>query len=529
MRLKYVILLLGFLCLFNITSEARDSSLVEDSRSAIMEATRFMVDTVSTNGGYVWSYLPDLSRRWGEMEAYETMIWVQGPGTVDMGHLFLDAYEVTGDEYYYRAAEKAAKALIWGQGDAGGWNYMIDFAGDRSMKKWYNTIGKNGWRLEEFHHYYGNSTFDDNVTSGAARFLLRIYIEKLDPKYKPALENAINFVIKSQYPLGGWPQRYPLSEEYSKDGLPDYTSYFTINDEVVWGNIQFLIQCYLTLGQERFLEPIRRGMQFYLITQQGNGAWGQQYNMQLEPVGARTYEPPALLPSTTYTNTMIMLKFYEYTRDRKFLARIPDAVEWLEKTKLPTDETEGGRYTHPTFIEPGTNTPIYVHRKGSNVKYGSYYYDYSNQNLLAHYYGKRDINLEQLKYEYQRLKDLSPEEAIEGSPLKVEKFQGNGTPQDYYDLHHFSSDVPSEQEVREIIDSLDKQNRWLTGGRVMTSHPYIGDGQKNEQTMKYSSTHVGDMTDTSPYPDTSNQKYISTRMYVRNMTLLINYLRKQGN
>jgi hypothetical protein len=35
---------------------------------------------------------------------------------------------------------------------------MIDFAGDRSLKEWYNTIGKNGWRLEEFQHYYGNDT-----------------------------------------------------------------------------------------------------------------------------------------------------------------------------------------------------------------------------------------------------------------------------------------------------------------------------------------------------------------------------------
>src|SRR5687768_9078969 len=74
-------------------------------RAAMLDATRFMVETVSTNGGYVWQYLPDLSRRWGEMEAFDTMIWVQG-GTPSAGQAFLDAYAVTGDEYYYRAAEK---------------------------------------------------------------------------------------------------------------------------------------------------------------------------------------------------------------------------------------------------------------------------------------------------------------------------------------------------------------------------------------------------------------------------------------
>ncbi len=171
--------------------------------NTMLRAAKFMAEKVSTNGGYLWQYLPDFSRRWGEMEAYETMIWVQHPGTVSMGHSFLDAYKVTGNEYYYQAAEKAASALIWGQNECGGWNYIIDFAGDRSLKNWYNTIGKNGWRLEEFQHYYGNATFDDDVSSDAARFLLRIYLVRLDMRYKPALDKAINFIFESQYPLGG--------------------------------------------------------------------------------------------------------------------------------------------------------------------------------------------------------------------------------------------------------------------------------------------------------------------------------------
>jgi hypothetical protein len=74
------------------------------------KATTFMVEKAAYNGGYVWSYLPDFSRRWGEMEAFPTMIWVQPPGTGTMGHLFLDAYHATGDEYYYEAACKAAEA-----------------------------------------------------------------------------------------------------------------------------------------------------------------------------------------------------------------------------------------------------------------------------------------------------------------------------------------------------------------------------------------------------------------------------------
>jgi PelA/Pel-15E family pectate lyase len=519
----------AILLLINILPvSSQKNELMTEAEQAMLRATKYMVENVSTNGGYVWFYLPDFSRRWGEMEAYSTMIWIQNPGTVSMGHLFLDAYKATGDEYYYRVAEKVASALVWGQSPEGGWNYMIDFAGDRSLKQWYNTIGKNGWRLEEFQHYYGNSTFDDDVTSNAARFLLRMYLEKLDPVWKPVLDKAIDFILGSQYPIGGWPQRFPLKYDFKKEGHEDYTSYFTFNDGVIGENVNFLIQCYLTLGQERLLDPINRGMNFYLISQDSSGGWGQQLNMALEASGARTYEPKALLPGTTIENAMKLITYYQYTGDKRFLTRIPNAINWLERVRLPVNQTDNGRYTHSTFVEMGTNKPIYVHRKGSNVKYGEYYYDYNDEKLLSHYGGKTRIPIDRLKQEYNRVNALSPEEAAKNSPLKIESFKETGTPQHFYDLNRspfpfpFSSS-PDEKQVKDIIQSLDNENRWLMK-HASTSNPYIGDGQKQELTDEFASTNVGDETDTSPYRDTSGQEYLSTGQYIMNMNILIKYL-----
>ena len=502
----------------------QSETLVSKAEQAMLRATKYMVEKVSTNGGYLWSYLPDFSRQWGEMEAYKTMIWLQRPGTVSMGNIFLDAYKATGEEYYYLAAEKVAAAVIWGQSPVGGWNYMIDFAGDRSLKKWYSTIGKNGWRLEEFQHYYGNSTFDDGVTASAARFLLRIYHEKMDPSFKPALEKAIDFILESQYPMGGWPQRYPLKYEFGKKGHPDYSSYSTLNDDVTKENIDFLIQCYLILGREEFLDPIGRGMNFYLISQHGSGGWGQQYDEYLKPAGARTYEPEALLPSTTYGSAMSLLRFYEMTGERKYLVRVPDAIEWLEKTRLPDGQTQNGRYTHATFVEPGTDKPLYVHRKGSNVIYGYYYSDYNDDKLLSHYGGKTSVRIEELKEKYDSLNALQPLEVIKNALLLPSEFRENTTPQKFYDLNpDFFSFVPDETRVKKIINSLDSQDRWLTK-RGMTSHPYIEDGQNQELTDEFASTHVGDETDTSPYRDNSGQEYLSTGTYIINMKLLMNFL-----
>ncbi len=219
-----------------------------------------------------------------------------------------------------------------------------------------------------------------------------------------------------------------------------------------------------------------------------------------------------------------MLEFYKITGNKKFLNQVPAAIDWLELTKLPDEKTQNGRYTHAAFIEEDTNRPIYVHRKGSNVKYGFYYTDYNDDRPLSHYGAKRYIPIDELKQEYSFLSTLSIEELTADSPLAVGSYARESPPQKFYKLNREEFDiVPGLEQVEGIIESLDKQNRWLiTGGR--TSNPYIGDGQNQELTDKFASLNVGDETDTSPYRDTSNQEYLSTGKFIENMRLLINFI-----
>src|SRR5690606_20244729 len=107
-----------------------------ETLAAMKRATRFMLEKAAYRGGYVWSYLPDFSRRWGEMEAFPTMIWMQPPGTATVGHLYLDCYAATRDEFYYRAALSVADGIIAAQHASGGWNYLHDFAGEDSTRRW---------------------------------------------------------------------------------------------------------------------------------------------------------------------------------------------------------------------------------------------------------------------------------------------------------------------------------------------------------------------------------------------------------
>ena len=477
--------------------------------AAMKRATTFMVEKVSNNGGYVWAYLPDLSRRWGEIEARPTMVWLQPPGTATMGHVFLDAYHATGDEYYYQAAAKATGAVMATQLAVGGWNYVADFAGPKSLAQWYATVGKNAWRLEEFQKDWGNATFDDVVTIDAARLLLRMYLEKRDATYKPALDKAIKFVLDSQYPIGGWPQRFPQMP----GAKPDYTSYITFNDDVAAENIDFLTQCYQTLGDGRLLDAIRRGMLAFVVLQQGQPqpGWGLQYTLDYKPSGARTYEPNGLVTHTSARNVELLIRFYRLTGDTRFLARVPEAIDWLDGLTLPPGVATAGR-THPTFVELGTNQPLYVHREGSNVVNGRYYVNKDSTKTLGHYSAFRRVDIADLRKQYQDAKATPAGELATQSPLVVR------SPLPRF----FALDPAVKDPVAEVISGMRADGAWIAPLEYI-SHPNKGDGPKVRPAADYATTHVGDEWDTSPFPNTKVVG-ISTTTYIRRMSALINAL-----
>jgi len=253
----------------------------KEVRTAMKMATDFMMTTVSNRGGFLWKYSANLSEQWGEVPARKSQIWVQPPGTASVGTMLLHAFRVTGDPEYLKYAEKVASALIWGQHPSGGWNYLIDFD-PTGLPKWYDEVASQCWGWEEFYHYYGNATFDDEVTVSATRFLLDVYLTTMDPKYKAPLLKGLDFILESQYPNGAWPQRYPIRNDYGHD---DYTPYYTFNDGVIHGNIMLLLEAYQKLGDEKYQETARRGMDFYLISQltPPQAGWGLQYDLEMKP------------------------------------------------------------------------------------------------------------------------------------------------------------------------------------------------------------------------------------------------------
>ena len=522
----------GCASFFSPSADTGDNALRRETLSAMKRAARFMRERVAHRGGYVWSYAPDFSRRWGEMEAFPTMIWIQPPGTATVGHVYLDCFHATRDEFYYQAAMDVAEGLIAAQHPAGGWNYHHDFAGEESTRNWYDTIGKNGWRLEEFHHYYGNATFDDAGTSEASQFLLRMYLERRSSRLREPVEKAIRFVLDSQYPNGGWPQRFPLTSEGGVHGRAEYTRQITFNDDVAGENIKFLLMAYQTLGDERALAAIHRAMGIFIATQQPapQAGWGLQHDAQtLAPIGARTYEPDALTTHTTANNISQLLNFYEWTGERRFIARVPEALAWLDSVRLRDDQVQVANRHYPTFIEVGSNRARIVHRRGSNVVNGEYYWNYNVAKPITHYSQWRNLDVEALRARYTRLSAANVEELRVASPLNARRdfrLPRYFTTQNL-EVSDLNSNVgsgavqrPSSQRVQELVSTLNAEGYWPTP-LTATSNPYIGDGSTTPAPGDFAQTLVGDASDTSPHTTDQPITGISTGAFIQNMSALL--------
>lgn len=608
-------------------------------RDAMKRATTYMDGTVSYQGSYVWEYLAsDRNKCWGEMEAYPTMCWMQPTSTPSVGHCFLDTYHATGDETFYKAAERTALALVEAQHAAGGWNYTYDFAGEASLKKWYETVGINGWRLEEFQHYYGNATFDDATTAVAAQFMLRMYLEKKDPRFKASIEKAVEFVLDAQFKSGivkgGWPQRWPRfygatqsmpapnwpptgpnwthleagqqngdyvtagpggrAQGYTgifcgmEDG--DYTSFLTFNDDVIAENIKLLMLCMFGMGRMDLKDPTVAAMDCVVNTlyrYDGNAAtatnpnagttkqcgWALQHLSQDtvdaygvlrkagSPAGARSYEARGISPSVSIANANLLMNFFRLTGNRLYLAHLTDVFNWVDtcalKDYMKTKSTANPNgdpesiltNSHARVIELESNRPRFVHRYGSNIWNGAYYFDYDWRNTPSHYGVAQNASTTTPRATLARMMALSNSQIaamVASSPLNV--MNERPLPKYFYvngevDFKHLFANAvkgtgtQTETQATNLVNSLGEKSYWSNNQSTFTN-PYTQNGPSTPYLGKeYMSKHVGDQYDTSPFgtstmpampPYTTSppvgQPVISSSSFVSNMNNLVTFL-----
>lgn len=389
-----------FAWLFVVTATAEPAVL--PNRDAVQQtmrrATDFVFDTLANHGGVVWLYTMDLEP-YGELKARPSMIWVEPPGTPSVGLMLLEAYAATEDAYYLDRAKTVASALTVGQHESGGWNYFIDFD-PAGLQRYYDDFFSKCWGWQEYLKKRDNCTFDDYSTTEPTRFFLRLYTVTKDEEHRRVLDRAIGHILRAQYAHGGWPQRFPLDN--------DYTACATFNDDVTLDCILVLWEAADSLARGELRDAARKGMDFYLRAQlpAPQAGWAQQYDANLQPAWGRPFEIGTVCAPQTQSSIADLYRFYGMTGDRKYLEPIPAALDWLESAII----ADADGFTHTCFYELGSNRPIYIQQSGTTVADVRYTPTYEEEGCYP-YSHRITLYVDPLRAKYERMRDMPPEDA----------------------------------------------------------------------------------------------------------------------
>jgi len=198
----------GVMALLLIPNSAR-AQQPDQVRDALRRAVEFFRGRVSVEGGYVYQWSEDLSKREGEGKVGAGTAWIEPPGTPAVGMAYLDAYRRCGEPILLEAAKETAGALVRGQLVSGGWDNRIEF-GASERKQYAYRVDSNEKQVAALDRRRKTTTFDDDKSQSAARFLLQLdqQLEGKDPVIHEASTFALDCFVKAQYANGAWPQRY---------------------------------------------------------------------------------------------------------------------------------------------------------------------------------------------------------------------------------------------------------------------------------------------------------------------------------
>lgn len=461
-----------FLLIFNSNFlQAAEKVSRYEVKSAMRKAAEYYRNKVASHGGYVYFYTLDLKQRWGEGEATKDQIWVEPPGTPTVGMAYLKAYEATKDKFYLDSAQETGLALLYGQLKSGGWTNCIDFDPQGKLVAQYRN-GKGGGK--------NYSTFDDDKTPSAIRFLVRLD-QALDFKDKQIHEGvilALDSMLSAQFPNGGFPQGwqapvkkqpvlkagYPEYDWRTEGRIKNYWDYYTLNDNLAGDLTGTLIEVYRIYRDEKYLSALKKLGDFLILAQmpEPQPVWAQQYNYEMKPMWARKFEPPAITSSESQDVIDALMKIFSFTGDKKYLEPMPRALAYLKKSLLPDGQLA-------RFYELKTNKPLYMSRKGK-----VYTLTYDDSDLPTHYSFKVKSKLDKLEKKFQ---DAQKQQEFPKSetPLKV-----------------------SEIQVVKIISKLDFKGRWISvsQGERLTGQPKFKPGSN----------------------------FISSKVFFENIETLCNYL-----
>jgi PelA/Pel-15E family pectate lyase len=275
------------------------------------------------------------------------------------------------------AARVGENLLLWQRGN-GGWPKDLDMVLPLSPAQRLTLL-----RRKE----RTDTTIDNGATTTQVRFLARLFATARDGRFRAGALRGLEYLLAAQYPNGGWPQFFPLRDDYSR--------HVTYNDDAMERTMELLDD--LARGKAPFewtdgelraraREAFDRGVRCIVASQVvADGkrtAWCAQHDeVTLEPRPARRFEPAALSGSESVGLVELLMRVEKPGPD--VVAAVDDAAAWLSSVALRglrverraaeglpgnVDTVAVPDASAPPlwarFYEIGTNRPVFTGRDG---------------------------------------------------------------------------------------------------------------------------------------------------------------------
>jgi len=268
-------------------------------------------------------------------------------------------------------ARRIADNILSYQLPHGGWSKQVDMVS-----------GPHRPGTPQSHYRGGQSAFDNEATTAQMRYLARAFKATGDARYRDAFLRGVDYILRAQYPTGGWPQVYPLVSGYHR--------YVTFNDHAMT-SVMELLRDILRHGGFEFVDARRRkalgsafdkGLDYILKSQiRVNGrltGWCQQHDpVTYEPRPGRSYEHVSLASAESAGILLLLVSLPD--KAPAVERAIKAGARWLREARI--DGYRQGKVNGLTalvpdpsghvwarFYEIGTDRPIFSDRDGV-IKY----------------------------------------------------------------------------------------------------------------------------------------------------------------
>lgn len=303
--------------------------------------------------------------------------------------------------------------LAWQVAESGGWPKNID-----------STKGPVDRTIDK-----GNlGSFDNNATFGEMRLLARAYNATGDERYRQAFDRALQFIFKTQYPTGGWPQSWPL------DGA--YHDRITFNDDAVVNILTLLREIrddramypFVSDGdRERADKAFDKGIDCILKCQiKVNGKltmWCAQHDEKtFAPAWARAFEPPSISGGESAGIILLLMSLPKPSPE--VIASVEAAAHYyadnaVDGFRWDRAQPRGRLFVaDPSappmwarFYEIGTNKPIFVGRD-SKISYSLWSIGKPGQPFMYNFFTDAGAPVITAYPEWRKKIGLPPEEFV---------------------------------------------------------------------------------------------------------------------